>query len=141
MGLPGSSEKPTGEYSGQVFATNNPSDDGQILVANGDGTVTWQDAPSIVAPALASHSIASGTALLVDATADRNVALTYSSASGAGTVVVALSPDGTSFTTILSLATAAGAGNTDGVVVPVPAGWSIKATATTATLGATVEFW
>lgn len=84
-------------------------------------------------------SVVSGTGFTPNAAADANVVANITPAAGAGTVAVALSSNGGTSYTTLATVTVLGSGtvaNPAPVVVPnVPAGWLVKLTATTASLG------
>lgn len=78
---------------------------------------------------LPTLAIVSGTAVQVDATSDRTVCQDTTTA---GSAIVALSPDGVTYTNVMAVTTRA----TDCLVVPVPKGWYIKITLTTSTMTA-----
>jgi hypothetical protein len=92
------------------------------------------------AGALPTVAMVSGTAQQFDKLNDRNVAMPITSTGSAGTVAVALSPDGVTFSTLATLTTVASAGQVTLLNQPVPAGWWLKLTATNATLGTATYF-
>lgn len=73
-------------------------------------------------------SLTSGTGHQVSTTLDTTV---FINTTTAGSAAIALSPDGTTYTTLLSQTTAA----THSFCIPVPAGWYIKVTLTTSSFG------
>ena len=114
--------------------------DGVPYYSGGKGT-PWGAAHGITSGALPTVSLTSGTGAVIDAANDRRIAVpvTFTPTSGAAaTCAIAVSPDGTTYTTLTTKTVPAGTALDsfiDMVELTVPAGWRLKLTATNATIG------
>jgi hypothetical protein len=109
-----------------------------------DGTITTRN--PLVSGALPTVSLSSTTAAQVSTT--RNVtavvAITNDATNNAATCKVELSPDNSTFSTLLTVSYAAAVNNTGAIVypltIPVPAGWWVKLTVTHAAITSTTYY-
>lgn len=96
--------------------------------------------------ALLATVLTTGTGQQIDTTHDRETVsnVTFNSTVGAAaTCLVELSPDGTTYSTLVTETEPVGvalAGTVRGVHVRVPAGWYVRLTVTNAVLGATIYY-
>jgi hypothetical protein len=112
--------------AGSVVTTGTVSEKGLVTTA-------------ITSGALPTHAVTSGTGAKVLTTRDTVVALPYNIVVATDTVEIELSPDGTTYTTLVTLAP--GIISTLLASIPVPANWYIRVTLTgSATLGAVVYY-
>lgn len=91
---------------------------------------------TITSGALPTVQLVSGAGAQVSTARDTETYTPLTLTTAGGTVVVALSPDNTTYSTVMTVTPAVNASVTD-VTVRVPAGWYLKMTATNATLGLT----
>lgn len=103
-----------------------------IGVVTENGTAT----KAITSGALPTKIFTSGTAAQVLTTRDVSVMVPCTGGASASTLVVALSPDNVTFSTLVTVALpASSTGTTLPVTIPVPAGWWVKLTNTNGTIG------
>lgn len=79
-------------------------------------------------------TLVSGTGKQLDLELDR---ILFANTATAGSAVVALSPDGVTYTNVMTVTTRA----TDCLVVPVRKGWFVKVTLTTSTFSGTPSYY
>lgn len=117
-------------------------DDNQIQ--RFDGTLTTRN--PIVAGALPTVALSSGTAAQVSATRNATAAILYTldATNNVATVKIELSPDNSTFTSLGTISFAAAVNNTGAIAliatVPVPAGWYIKVTVVHAAITSTTYY-
>lgn len=101
---------------------------------------------TVTSGALPTVQLVSATGAQVSTSRDveTHTLVTADATNNAATVVVALSPDNTTYSTLYTLSLAAAVNNTGAIALPlavrVPAGWYIKMTATRFTLGASTYY-
>jgi hypothetical protein len=109
-----------------------------------DGTITTRN--PIVAGALPTVALSSGTAAQVSATRNATAAILYTldATNNVATVKIELSPDNSTFTSLGTMSFAAAVNNTGAIAliasVPVPAGWYIKVTVVHAAITSTTYY-
>lgn len=127
----------------------------QPIIGSGNGSgvfvpaaATKDDAPkisqlspkfTIASGALPTVQLSSGTGAQVSTSRDVETYTPLTLTAVGGTVVVAVSPDNVTYSTIMTVTPAVNASVTD-VTVRVPAAWYLKMTATNATLGVTTYY-
>jgi hypothetical protein len=94
---------------------------------------------TVTSGALATQQLSSGTGATVSTTRDVETHTPCTLTGVGGTITVALSPDNVTYSTLAVVTPAINASITD-VVVRVPAGWFIKLTVASATLGVTTSY-
>lgn len=101
---------------------------------------------TVTSGALPTVQLVSATGAQVSTSRDveTHTLVTADATNNAATVVVALSPDNTTYSTLYTLSLAAAVNNTGAIALPlavrVPAGWYLKMTATRFTLGASTYY-
>lgn len=95
---------------------------------------------AITSGALPTVSISSGTAFQCSTARDVNLVATFTTTLATGTCKVELSPDNTTFSTLVTIAPGATSATTP-VNVAVPAGWYVKLTVGSSTLAATATYY
>lgn len=112
-----------------------------------DGTAPTQPANlnqvspvgTVTSGALSTQQLVSGAGAQISTARDMETHTPCTLTGAGGTITVALSPDNVTYSTLAVVTPAVDASITD-VVVRVPAGWFIKLTAATATLGLTTKY-
>jgi hypothetical protein len=94
---------------------------------------------TVTSGALPTVQLVSGTGAQVSTTRDVEAHTPVTLTAAGGTVTVALSPDNVTYSTLAVVTPGVNASIED-VVVRVPAGWYIKLTASSATLGVTTYY-
>jgi hypothetical protein len=94
---------------------------------------------TVTSGALTTQQLVSGTGATISTTRDVETHTPCTLTGVGGTITVALSPDNVTYSTLAVVTPAINASITD-VVVRVPAGWFIKLTAASATLGVTTLY-
>lgn len=94
---------------------------------------------TVTAGALATQQLVSGTGASVSTTRDVETHTPCTLTGVGGTITVQLSPDNSTYSTLAVITPAVNASITD-VVVRVPAGWFIKLTVASATIGVTTLY-
>jgi hypothetical protein len=94
---------------------------------------------TVTAGALSTQQLVSGTGAQISTARDVETHTPCTLTGAGGTITVALSPDNVTYSTLAVVTPAVNASITD-VAVRVPAGWYIKLTAATATLGVTTYY-
>lgn len=94
---------------------------------------------TVTSGSLATQQLVSGTGATISTTRDVETHTPCTLTGVGGTITVALSPDNVTYSTLAVVTPAINASITD-VVVRVPAGWFIKLTTASATLGVTTLY-
>ena len=136
---------PTSEAYGIVIATGgvnywflfngvNFADGSTNIATTGVVSETGLATTAITSGALPTiGAFSSGTGQQVSTSRDTTLVFSVTNTTVAGTCVVALSPDGTTYTTALTITSGVN-GSVQPVFLPVPAGWRVKCTFSHATL-------
>lgn len=118
---PGGDNQSTFDDAGDLYLSN-------YLYANGVATL------AIASGALPTKSPSTGVGLQIDTLRDVNTHTQINFTATGGTCAIALSPDGTTYTTVATLKADVAAGQMDAAVL-VPAAWYLKLTVSSATIG------